>query len=171
MRGAVERRSLSRIRGTRWGRQGAIALALAWVIFAVGDWWLGPPNVAFHKPVLVSGTPTSPAGELVDGVTDKSRPVIILGQSAAATIDLGGPYAIRNVRVFDRQDGAFDSNLPLSLETSLDGNAWSLWVRRRDHFSVWNEKLHGARARYVRLRTDRSELALNEIEIYGSFAR
>jgi hypothetical protein len=167
VRAAVESRSPAYIRGARFGRMAAIALAAAWALFSIGHALSSPPNLAFHKAVTSDGA--GALGDLVDGETDTLKPLVL--HATFVTIDLGGPFAIRSVRIYNRQDRSFDASLPLTLETSLDGTSWITHVRRRDHFSIWNEKLGDTRARYVRLRSDVHVIALNEIEIFGWFAR
>ncbi|HEY2366054.1 MAG TPA: discoidin domain-containing protein [Polyangiaceae bacterium] len=165
----VESRTPENIRATRFGRVAAVAIAVAWAIWGIGRSISSPPNVAFHKTVIVDGL-TAPGFEaLVDGETDTLKPVVL--HASDVTIDLAGPYAIRSVRLYNRQDRSFDSSLPLDLETSIDGTTWTTHVRRRDHFSIWNENLGGTVARYVRLRSETHVIALNEIEVFGRFAR
>jgi hypothetical protein len=173
-RRGVEPRSIDYLRAARNGRVAAIAVAAAYVAYLAITSLTDPPNVAFHKTVGARGMMASLAvpATLVDGDKDATySPVVIRGVNASFTIDLSGAYALDRVRVFNRHDGGFDNCLPLNLETSIDGETWSLRERRRDHFSVWTERMDQVAARYVRLRTEGLELGLVEVEIYGRYGK
>ena len=169
-RDAVEHRSVAYIRGARFGRTAALAVIAAWLIVTLVSWWRAPPNVAGRRSLVIQGVAHTPE-QFVDGVRETLTPAWIVGDAPSVAIDLAGPYAIDSVRMYNREDGSYDTSLPIDLETSLDGVKWKLQERRRDHFTVWKVPLHGERARYVRVRSETRQLALNEIEVYGRFSR
>jgi hypothetical protein len=170
--GRVEARSLLNLRATRWGRiAGASVLAIYAVVATIAAIWL-PKNVARDKPVHPSSTRHGDGKELVDGEID-TVPGVMTGveESPNVTIDLGDPYALDEIRVYNRIDQAFDDCLPLAVELSADGVTFKQVARRDDHFSAdppWVIRLRHDGARAVRLRVmKRGYLALSEVEVYG----
>jgi hypothetical protein len=85
-------------------------------------------------------------------------------------IDLGSLHTIDKVKIHNRGDSAADNYLPLVIEFSEDGHAFTLGGRRKTPFTQDSPWVYrgSARARYVRVRTDGSGLiALSEIQVYG----
>ena len=168
----VESRSLARLRSERVARCAGLALAAAFGLVLGYKAIFGAPNVAFHKPVTMSGgTPTS-AANLVNGIND-SREVDSLAEPdpvAWMDVDLGGVYAVEKVVITNRLDHAFDQSLPLSLEVSMDGHAYNQVELRRLHFTRWSASLHGMHASHVRVTSlAHAELGLNELEVFGRY--
>lgn len=174
LRRRVEARSLTNIRGTRWGRLAALTLLLGYVAADRVQAHFLPINVALHKPVSQSSVAAVPADgqDIVDGDTGSSFGVHTqLEDSPHVVIDLLGTYFVDRIKVHNRVDGWFDDCLPLVVELSVDGRAYREVARRDTHFggnSPWVITLHGGAARYVRLRVARrSYLALSEVEVFG----
>jgi hypothetical protein len=178
LRGKTEARSISNIRGTRWGRMAAIAIVLSYAAVQGVQAALVPPNIALHKPVTPSSVAYVPAEgqELVDGDTGTSFAVHTqVEESPHVVIDLLDTYRIRRIKVHNRVDGWFDDSLPLVVELSLDGRTYSELARRESHFDgnpPWVIDANGEAGRFVRLRVARrSYLALSEVEVFGRRSR
>jgi hypothetical protein len=174
LRKRVEVRSVTNIRGARWGRFAALALVLLYAALARVSAATLPNNLALHKPV----TPSSvwyppPAGQtIVDGDIGQSFGIHTqIEDSANVVIDLLEVYKIKEVRVHNRVDGWFDDGLPFVAELSTDGKTFTEIGRREDHFEgdpPWIVDAHGQLARYVRIRVARKTyLALSEVEVFG----
>jgi hypothetical protein len=170
--GRVEARSLLNLRATRWGRLAALVVMGVYVLGATAAAiWL-PKNIARDKPVHPSTSRRGDGHELVDGELATAPGVMTaVEESPSATIDLGEPYALDRVKVYNRLDEAFDDSLPLAVEISVDGVAYKPLARRDDHFAAdppWVVTAHREPARFVRLKVlKRGYLALSEVEVYG----
>jgi hypothetical protein len=174
--GTVEYRTALNVRATRWGRFAALGLM---VLYGLGTGaaaiWL-PKNVALDKPVHVSSSRHGTGHELVDGELATAPGVWTnVEDSPSATIDLLVPHVLDEIRVHNRLDQAFDDCLPLAVETSLDGVAFTELARRDQHFAAdppWTIDAHHTTARYVRIKVlRRSYLALSEVEVIGKKAK
>jgi hypothetical protein len=173
MRGSVEARCRVHLRALRYGRLGAVLVALlyaAW-LFAHRN---APVNVAVGKPVRVSSYMANPPDghELVDGRPGFSYAVHTnVEDSPNVVVDLQGEYAIDHVAVYNRADGWWDDCLPLAVEISRDGRNFDPLGRRDEHVGFdkpWVVEGWGRVARYVRVRVlRRSYLTLRKLEVYG----
>ena len=173
--GRVETRSPAHIRALRWGRFSALFLVALYAAWLVVRPLFVPVNISAGKPVRASSHhPLSPTGrELVDG-----HPGIAYGVHTAvedvpfAEIDLLVPYAVDHVDVYNRSDGWQDECLPLVLELSMDGKAYTEIGRRDQHFGAdvpWSVPGSNHVARFVRLRVAKhSFLALGLVDVFGT---
>jgi hypothetical protein len=66
--------------------------------------------------------------------------------------DLGAPKTFSRVTVRNRQDMGLDRCLPLIVETSDDGEAWTERTRRTERFVEWTGSFPAVTARFLRLR-------------------
>ncbi len=168
--GAVDTRSLVALRGLRFGRAFAVAVAIIAITTASIAARIRPVDIALGKAVttspLKSESPTP--DHVVDGITRGTFAVHTNeAENAFISIDLTTEYRIRRVRVFNRGDGWFDDILPLSVEVSNDGTQWSTLATRTEHFEIWTVDTD-KRARFVRvIKPERGYIALNEIEVFG----
>lgn len=180
LRAHIDTGSVAYINGTSVGRIGAVVLVLALLAIRL----LTPANLARGKLVTQSsawpGAP--PSSVLVDGKTDGSHgpgsaggpDYLHTAKDGApwAMVDLGKPYRVRRVKIYNRNDSNFDDGLPLSLELSEDGKTFATVAERTTHFGAtifdppWEVTVDGRRARFVRVRA-RDYLALSEVEVFG----
>ena len=174
VRRRVEARTLTNVRGARWGRLAALLLVIGYAAFAVTRAVLLPKDIALGKPVHPSSRKHNPphGSELVDGEIGTSFGIHTQTEdNANVVIDLQARYWIDSVRVHNRVDGWFDDCLPLVVELSQDGTKWDEIGRREEHFDAnppWVVNGRGKPAQFVRLRVARrSYLALSEVEVYG----
>ncbi|MGD0528347.1 MAG: discoidin domain-containing protein [Polyangiaceae bacterium] len=174
VRQRVEARSLTNVRGVRWGRFAALLLVIGYVAFMVTRALVFPKNIALGKPVHPSSRKHNPPDgkELVDGEIGTSFGIHTnVEDSPNVVIDLQGRYWIDSVKVYNRVDGWFDDSLPLVVELSQDGNKWDEIGRREEHFDAsppWVVNGRGKPAEFVRVRVARkSYLAISEVEVYG----
>jgi hypothetical protein len=174
VRRSVEARSVTHLRGARWGRWAALALVLLYVGFAVVRATVLPKNIALDKPVQPSSRKVNPPDghELVDGDVGTSFGVHTnLEDNPNVVIDLQDKYWIDKVSVYNRVDGWFDDCLPLVVELSVDGAKWDEIGRRETSFGAsppWTVSGRGKPAHFVRVRVARhSYLALSEVEVFG----
>lgn len=92
--------------------------------------------------------------------TEEERPSLI--------IDLDGVRAIGGFEIENRRDCCADRTVPLAIEISSDGKAWSLLARRTAGFATWIRRFDTVTARFVRLQIERrSMLHLSRVGIYG----
>jgi hypothetical protein len=181
LRRRIDVRSVQDLRATRFGRWAAMAIVVAYVAYG-GVARLVHPNLAFGRVVTQSSAwpGSAPGSALVDGETSGDNgpgvphPDIVQTNREAAPwvmIDLGALRRLREVRVFNRNDHAFDAGLPYVLELSTDGRTFREAARRTTHFGTtrfdppWSADVHGQLARYVRVGC-RDSLALSEVEVY-----
>lgn len=174
--GALEVRSVRRIKVNRALRMVAVAAGLLTLLVATVAWALAPANVARGKPVTTSSifprTP-DPAGA-TDGVRGRGFGVHTTFEHLPwVIIDLGKSYKLSEVVVYHRSDNHQLETLPLTLQLSQDGASYSEISTRSTLFTAeepWHQKLDGKPARYVRLIVNKKEkgyIALSEIEVYG----
>lgn len=164
---------MTRLRSERFGHCAGIALTVAYVLWLGWHALFAAPNLAFHKHVTTSGVVAGHAERLVDGERDPLDLDIGVDANPEAwvDVDLGGTFAIERVVVTNRTDCSFDASLPLLLEVSLDGSAYTLVEQRRMHFTTWTIPMKGMRANHVRVRSKaRAQLGLNELEVFGRYA-
>jgi F5/8 type C domain len=150
-----------------------IALAILAVLLSVIVAWAFPPvDLALNKPVRASSHAydTMPEGA-VDGIrygqlgfhsANDATPWLI--------VDLGRVTTVREVKVVGRAECCYDQAIPLAVEVSQDGKAFTEIARRTEPFTQyepWVVRPGPTRARYIRLRTLRhSYLVLSELEVY-----
>ena len=175
-RGSVEARTLTHLRGARWGRLAAVAAARSATRPSRScarcrrcrrtSRWASPCT-----PAAASTTP--PDGrELVDGEIGTSFGIHTnTDDNPNVVIDLLGRYWIDTVKIHNRVDGWFDDCLPLVVELSQDGKKWEE-IGRRDRAlrasAPWVVDGGGRPASFVRVRVDRkSYLLLSEVEVFG----
>lgn len=170
----IEARSLTNLRGTRWGRALAVALLFAYGAIVGIRAAVLPKNIALHKPVIPSSIRLTPTHEqtITDGDLGFSYGIHTGEEnSPSVVIDLLDRYRIRDIKVYNRRDGWWDWCLPLVVEVSTDGQNYKEIGRREESFAMtapWEIKVAGEPARYVRLRiAHRGELALSEVEVFG----
>jgi peptidoglycan/LPS O-acetylase OafA/YrhL len=137
--------------------------------------WLGPPNVARGKTVTVSSQMEDKPGPhvLVNGALEPSFGLHTKEEESPwALIDLGAPSSVRAIRVYNREDGYQNQQLPLEVSVSLDGETFSEVARRETMFTQafpWAIRLDGTPVRFVKLQVMRkSVLCLSEVEVYES---
>ena len=174
VRRGVEARSLTHVRGARWGRLAAVFLLVGYATFAIVRATAFPKNIALGKPVHPSSRKHNPPDghELVDGEIGTSFGIHTNTEdSPNVVIDLQAKYWIDTVRVYNRVDGWYDDSLPLVVELSQDGTKWDEIGRREQHFDAsppWVVDGAGKPAQFVRIRVARkSYLALSEVEVFG----
>src|ERR1019366_8167214 len=157
LRGSVEPRSCTHLRGLRVGRLLALALVL---LYAIGTWVVPrvvPTNVARGKPVTASsrhhGTPDG--RDLVDGSATEAYAVHTSTEDDPwVMIDLERTFLVQRIAVHNRGDAWQDDCLPLTIELSEDGVHFDEIARRRDHFDQnppWVVDARKTRARFVKL--------------------
>lgn len=177
LRRRVETRTLTRVRGTRWGRIAAVLVVLGYAALQLVRATVLPQDIARDKPVRLSSVggkakPSLQDGEaLVDGDLSPTPVSTNTEDNPSIVIDLLDSYWIDKVKVYNRVDGWFDDCLPLVVELSADGKIWEPIGRREEHFGTdppWVVDGGGRRATQVRLRVPRrSYIALSEIEVFG----
>jgi hypothetical protein len=150
---------------------GVVVLAALAVIVMTA---VSPENIALHKRSTSSSAEfhTSPAG-VVDGHAYEP-----LGFHSAEEnspwlrIDLGRPFDLTRVRVFGRHDCCFEQSIPLAVETSMDGDKFTVVATRTEAFDQidpWEINLDSPRARFLRVRhLGRGLLVLAEVQAFGN---
>ncbi|MET0595027.1 MAG: discoidin domain-containing protein, partial [Polyangiaceae bacterium] len=189
LRGLVEPRSTAQLKRSRIFRLILASAAILVTLVAVGGWGVGKlvsaKNIALGKPVQLSsrrascGTPSPeglPGSGLVDGNHSGAYDICTNSEvNPWATIDLGQPHTLTQVKVYNRDDccwGLYD--LPAVVEISVDGAAYTEVARQTSAYTAskpWVVPLDNKSARYVRVRVDGGsqprELVLTEVEIFG----
>jgi len=181
LRARLDGRSIAEIVWSRRVRVAAALLVAVYGLFVAGRSLLSPSNLARRRAVTLSSFDAkgAPASALVDGVrsgtaTATSASDIVLTNKEAtpwALIDLGRPIELREVRIYNRDDGHYDDGLPYVVEVSADAEGGSEVGRCTKHFGSWwgdppcSITLHET-ARYVRVRAS-NYLALSEIEVFA----
>lgn len=133
--------------------------------------WIGRPNLALHKPVVVPDSDPDfdvdprqvvDGDELNLGFHTRSDP------DASVTIDLGSVESLHRVEVYNRFDCCQDRAVPMTLQLSTDGVNYTTEARRTLTFKRWTATLPAnTQARFVRLVHESSEyFHLAEIEVY-----
>jgi hypothetical protein len=174
VRNRIDARTTRQVRIARWGRL-FVAAGLLLGLLAFGLWRsLTPVSIAVGKPVRSSSLHFGdrPASALVNGEVESTWGLHTRTENSPwAVIDLEEPRKLNLIRVHNRGDGWFDDCLPLVAELSLDGKQFTELARRSTHFDQdrpWRVRANGQRARYVRLRVDRtSYLSLSEVYVYA----
>jgi hypothetical protein len=166
----VDPRPVRVLRTVRKVRVGVAAALLFGVLFWALLW---RPNIALGKPAsassLLRGSP--PAGGVTNGQMESTFGVqTTVEDQPWVMVDLGKPYALGEVRVYNRADGWLDDGLPFVIELSIDGVTWTTIDRRTTSFSEsqpWKAKAHGTLGRYVRVRCPHhGYIAIDEIKVY-----
>ncbi len=150
-----------------------IALAVLAALLSVLVAWAFPPvDLALNKPVRASSHAynTMPEGA-VDGIrygqlgfhsANDATPWLI--------VDLERVITVHELKVVGRAECCYDQAIPLAVEVSQDGQAFTEIARRTEPFTQyepWVVRPGPTRARYIRLRTLRhSYLVLSELEVY-----
>jgi hypothetical protein len=186
LRNLIEARNVSQLKRSRITRIGAFGLTALAAIACGAFCLLRPKNIALGKPVHMSsrraecpagsGPEGLPASGLVDGSSSAAFDICTNAEMRPwVAIDLLAVHSLSKVIVYDRGDccwGEYD--LPSVLEVSEDGSTYTEVGRRNTSYSLvdpWIVRLHGQRARLVRLRVDSPEagraLVLNEIEVFA----
>ena len=89
------------------------------------------------------------------------------GQGEWASIDLGAPEAINEVRVYNRRDCCLARAVPLRIEVSSNGSDYVMVGRREKVFDQWTLTFPPREARYVRVFNESDNvLHLAEVEVY-----
>ena len=169
----VDPRPVRVLRAVRRFRLG-LGVAAAIALLSILGWGLfSKPNIARGKPAsassLVRGSP--PAEGVTNGEIEATFGVqTTVEEQPWVMVDLGKPYALGEIRVYNRGDGWEDEGLPFALELSIDGARWTEIDRRATPFSQllpWSARAHGALARYVRVKCPhRGYIAISEIKVY-----
>ena len=168
-----ESNRLARALFARWSRVALAAVAAAVLVCAGGSWIdkkFGKPNLALHRPVMVSSQYPSQGTDhtlLVDG--DREN----LGFHTECTgqqwvvIDLGAVRKFDKVVVYNRSDACQERAVPLRLEVSKDDKSYALLKERKENFDKWTARGLHAEGRYVRLQnTPPNCFHLAEVEVY-----
>lgn len=166
-----EPRTVTQLRVIRALRIAGAALAILLLgRLAIGA-FLAPPNRALRKPVVASSRyPDTPDPS---GFTDGDR--VTLGvhtnnePTPLVSVDLGVPYKVDRVRIYQRTDCCPDDSLPLVVEVGDDGDPAPFVAERTTHFDVWEIDVGGHSASTVKVRTTRNPgyIALAELEVFG----
>jgi hypothetical protein len=135
---------------------------------------LGPPDLALGAHVTATshmdGKPAP--GALTNGELESEYGLTTAEEDGPyATIDLGQETDIGAIRVYNRDDGFQDRDLPLQAFISKDDAHYEYLGRRDTVFTQdfpWRIECDDCRARYVRLRVDapHTSLCLSEVEIF-----
>ncbi|HEV3194406.1 MAG TPA: discoidin domain-containing protein [Polyangiaceae bacterium] len=174
LRARVDPRPVPLLRATRRLRIGVGVFAGAMVIYFSLSTLLSSPNVARGKPTTASsqypGTPI--AAGATNGQIESSYGVHTnVEDEPWVRVDLEKPYAVSEVRVYNRGDAYIDEGLPIALEFSLDAITWTEIDRRTTPYTQahpWIAKPHRVRTRYVRLKIPRhGYIAISEIEVFA----
>lgn len=82
-------------------------------------------------------------------------------------IDLGATHGVRRVEIKNRTDSLSDRAVPLVVETSLDGQIFTVAARNDQPFWDWDATFAPTPARYVRVRSlKKTFLHLERIRVY-----
>jgi hypothetical protein len=127
-------------------------------------------NMALKRSVSISSTWRAdlyPPDRVVDGDTTQVGCHTENQVEPWLSIDLGRTRRVHRVVVTNRLDGQQERAIPLRIETSIDGKAFTEYARRDAVFDTWTATRSTVKARYVRLTVlGQSILHLNEVEIY-----
>ncbi|HXX66638.1 MAG TPA: discoidin domain-containing protein [Polyangiaceae bacterium] len=172
LRSRVEARSLINVLGTRAGRICA-CLLLAFFLGWRGTTAIFWPDLASGKPVTASSLKAGMPEDLVEGDIGTSYALGTNTQDSPwIAVDLTHVYRLTKIEIYNRVDGWFDDNLPLAVQTSVDGNNWTEVSRRTTtfgHSPPWIVRLDRRRARFVRAQgVGHMALALSKIRVYGA---
>ncbi len=182
LRAHLDGRTPARVVRSRWLRIALVGALIACGLFAAGSRMFARKNLARGKPVRMSSIAdqSAPPSMLVDGVRSADTPpgspkpdVVYTRWDSTpwALIDLGRQYDIREVRLYNRDDGGFDDGLPYAVDFSWDGKTFWEVGRCEKHFGSWwidppcRVPCDRRTTRYVRVRATHY-LALSEIEVF-----
>ena len=160
-----------RVQVGRWARISGAAVILLLILGYTWQKVTYRPNVALHKHVTIETaqpTWTKDPNQLVDGNRTEMAFHTIEGPNQNATIDLGAPYRISRVVVYNRMECCQERAVPLRIDVSEDGKQFKKVAQRDEVFMEdWKANFSPVKARYVRL-TDLSTtyFHLSEVEVY-----
>jgi hypothetical protein len=171
--GSVEARSLVNVLGARVGRICACLLMLVAVarFVAVAVLW---PDLAAGKAVSASSIKGGSPEDFVGGGLGTSFAIATNTQESPwIAVDLSRVYRVAKVEIYNRVDGWFDDNLPVALQTSIDGAHWNEVSRRTTTFGYappWTVRLEHLPARYLRVQGVGGHMALvlSKMRVYGA---
>ena len=174
LRKLVEPRTTRELKNSRLSRITVTAVAALAALTGFGWLLLRAPNLALNKPVAISERLANSAGPpdntgLTNGRIDSPYGIHTALGGGWVMVDLQGVYRISQVKVYNRADGFLLDSLPLFLEFSVDGKDFVQKKQCSENFtarSPWVYDAAGARARYVRIRSNQY-VALSELEVYG----
>lgn len=171
LRGATESRSLTYLKGERFGRIAGTLLLVGFLAYRAVTQTLWP-DLAYEKPVLASSLAYGDPARLVNGDVGTSYAVGTASQDSPwLAVDLQGVYAIDTIRIYNRVDGWFDEALPLVVRTSIDGVVWDDIARRDTTFGYappWTVEPRHRRARFVRVQSlGKCIFALSALKVFG----
>jgi hypothetical protein len=168
-----EANRLGRALFARWSRVAVTAIIILVIAGVAGKWIsrkIEGPNLALHKPVVVSSQYPGQGTDhslLVDGNHDNLGFHTNSGGQQWALIDLGQVRKIKKVVVYNRADGYEERAVPLKIEVSNDNQNFKVIAERKETFDKWTAKGLKAEGRYVRLsNTPPNFFHLAEVEIY-----
>lgn len=130
-----------------------------------------PTNLALKRPVkaTAAGFETQ-AEEAVNGVRFGEIGFHSNDSQAWLQVDLGAERTLQRVEIYGRGDCCFEQSIPLLVEGSSDEKSYVALGQLNEPFRPfrpWVLPLHGASARYIRLRPlRRSFLVIAEVEVY-----
>jgi hypothetical protein len=154
----------------RWLRVTAGAALLVALSMALIGWIRAPRNVARGKRISASSVVLGRPEALVNGAIEWGRFAFTTDRvPSAVTIDLGRRYDLVEARIYNRGDAYLDQQVPLQIETSVDGSSYSQAARCTDFFTQTTPctaSLRGTSAQFVRL-SRHGEIALSEVEVFG----
>ena len=139
---------------------------------------VGPRNLArgmaVHASSQMAGKPGPQA--LTNGALESELGLTTdVEDDPWAIIDLGQNRSIGTIRVYNRDDGYQDGNIPLEVQVSGDNEHFTTIGRREYMFTQewpWRIRCTDVNARYVRLsvRKHAGQLCLSEVEVFESTA-
>jgi hypothetical protein len=144
-------RRLDQLRAQRALRLALFAAICGLIVFGIWSIPLGR-DLAKDKPFVTSSTNAScdqprKCGALLFHTKEERNPWV--------QFDLGAVHSVRRVEVKNRTDCCPERAVPLVVELSTDGSAFSEVDRIDEDFTEWTAKFSSQKARYVRLRVPR----------------
>jgi peptidoglycan/LPS O-acetylase OafA/YrhL len=134
---------------------------------------VGPRNLALHAHVIMSSQePEKPGGEaLVNGWLESSYGSHTKRQDSPwIVVDLGRPMKFGTIRVYNRNDGYQDEQIPLELSVSNDDKTYTQAATAERMFTQafpWRIRVRRNAIRYLRFQVPRNTaLCLSEVEVY-----
>jgi hypothetical protein len=155
----------------RFFRVGASTLLVALVVLATGFALRGavlPPNLAEGRPWRASSAYPrfSPETGIVEGRATRIFFHTERENQPWVEIDLGSPMSVARVDITNRRDFGRDRAVPLIIEGSLDGEAWTELGNIATPFVARTIEFDPRELRYVRARsTKRTMLHLEAFEV------
>ncbi len=170
LEGTVDPRTFGKLRAMRILRIAGAVVAILFLLRAGFRKIFAPADIAYGKTVTASsrypGTP-DPQG-LTDGDTHALGVHTTVEGSPWITVDLGGSYKVRTIKVHNRTDCCLDEGLGLIVEVGDPGDPAPFTAQRAEHFDVWEIDAGGKQASTVHLRLPRNGyIALAELEVFA----